>query len=61
MYFQEVVHELIKALADKPFRSIMSEPELGVFLSKVRQALNDDSIHSYFNFVIWWGQRPPYS
>lgn len=61
MYFREVIGGLIAALADKPFRSVMTESQLEILLSKVRQALNDDNIHSYFNFFIWWGKKPEFS
>jgi hypothetical protein len=48
---------LVTALGNKVFKSIMTEPEIEVFLVDVRKALNDVRIHSYFNFITWWGQR----
>lgn len=51
------MHGLVTALGNKPFKMLMTEAEIEVFLVDVRKALNDTRIHSYFNFITWWGQR----
>ncbi|KAI9148026.1 Secondary metabolism regulator LAE1 [Paramyrothecium foliicola] len=58
MYFKEVIQGLVVAMGNKPLRTVgMSDAELEVFLSSVRRCLADSKIHSYFNFISWWGQK----
>lgn len=51
------MHGLVTALGSKVFKNVMTEAEIEVFLVHVRKSLNDVRIHSYFNFITWWGQR----
>lgn len=58
MYFREVLSGLLTGLAAKPLKHVgMNDAELQVFLVSVRKALNDTKVHSYFNFISWWGQK----
>ena len=58
MYFREVLSGLVTAMGNKPLRNAgLTDEELEVFLMSVRRSLNDNKIHSYFNFIAWWGQK----
>ncbi|KAH8885436.1 S-adenosyl-L-methionine-dependent methyltransferase [Thozetella sp. PMI_491] len=59
MYQRVSVESVLGATAGKPFLALgMSQPEIEVFLVGVRKALKDDSVHAYFNFYFWTGQKP---
>lgn len=59
MYCREVLGGLVTAMGNKPLKTVgMSDAELEVFLVSVRKALADTRIHSYINFISWWGQKP---
>jgi len=43
----------------KPFAAMgYSETEREIWAAKIRQALNNDSIHRYYNYYFWFAQRP---
>lgn len=56
--FRDVIHELIRALAAKPLKTLAwSETEMEVYLAGARKALWDKKAHCYTNFISWWGQK----
>ena len=43
----------------KPFAAMgYSEMESEIWAAKIRQSLNDDSIHRYYNYYFWFAQKP---
>lgn len=57
-YFRRVITDMLAALGNRPFRALGMDPiEIEVFLASVRKSLKDPSIHSYFNFISWYGQK----
>lgn len=49
---------LVSAMSAKPLRTVgLSDVELEVFLASVGKSASDTGVHSYFNFISWWGQK----
>ena len=43
----------------KPFAAMgYDEMEREVWAAKIRQSLNDESIHRYYNYYFWFAQKP---
>jgi len=59
LYLRGCVHDVIPALTAKPFEALgMNEVERSVWAAKARLALDDTSIHRYFNAYFWFAQKP---
>ncbi|KAK2760089.1 methyltransferase domain-containing protein [Colletotrichum kahawae] len=55
---RQVCADFLGAAGVKPFSSLgMSEAQTQGFLAQVREALNDDSVHTYMVFCSWVGQK----
>lgn len=55
---RQVCADFLGAAGVKPFSSLgMTETQIQGFLAEVREALNDDSVHTYMVFCSWVGQK----
>ena len=59
-HYQKVaVREFIPTLAGRPFEALgMSKAESQVAVALARKALEDLSVHRYFNYYFWFAQKP---
>ncbi|KFY48756.1 hypothetical protein V495_01056 [Pseudogymnoascus sp. VKM F-4514 (FW-929)] len=59
LYQKTAVGDFISTLGGRPFAALgMSEEEAQVTLAFARKALNDPSVHRYFNYYFWYAQKP---
>ncbi|KAK3332960.1 S-adenosyl-L-methionine-dependent methyltransferase [Cercophora scortea] len=58
-YMQLAIDLAIPALCRAPgLTSQWTDEETAVYIAKCKQALEDDSVHSYMIFYFWQGQKP---
>lgn len=59
LYQKTAVAEFISTLAARPFEALgISVAEAQMTLAMARKALEDTSVHRYFNYYFWWAQKP---
>ncbi|KAJ6779594.1 hypothetical protein PWT90_08510 [Aphanocladium album] len=59
LYQKTAVTDFISTLAVRPFQALgLSQDEGQVRLALARQALDDLSVHRYFNHYFWYAQKP---
>ncbi|POR32790.1 Uncharacterized protein TPAR_07015 [Tolypocladium paradoxum] len=62
LYQKTAVLEFISTFAGRPFEALgISAAEAQLFVARARAALNDASVHRYFNYYFWYAQKPPCS
>lgn len=58
-YQKVAVEELIQSLAGRPFEALgLSHEESNMRLALARSALNDGSVHRYFDYYFWYARKP---
>ncbi len=60
LYQKLVVQDVIPSFSGRRFQSLGLTPdEAEKVLKDGREALNDTSVHRYFNYYFWYAQKPP--
>ncbi|KAG6054346.1 hypothetical protein E4U32_006979 [Claviceps aff. humidiphila group G2b] len=58
-YQKMAVVEILPSLSGRPFQALeMSEAEIEVTLAMARKGLDDPNVHRYFNYYLWYAQKP---
>lgn len=58
-YLKLVIQDFLPALAGKPLLALgLNQVERELWRSAAHQALEDMSVHRYWNFYFWYGQKP---
>ncbi|PHH92361.1 hypothetical protein CDD83_7739 [Cordyceps sp. RAO-2017] len=59
LYQKTAVLEFISTFAGRPFEALgISTAEVQLTLALARKALEDTSVHRYFNYFFWYAQKP---
>jgi hypothetical protein len=59
LYQKLAVVDFIPTLAGRPFQALqIAEAEAEVRVALARKALENSSVHRYFNYYFWYAQKP---
>ncbi|KAK8064381.1 hypothetical protein PG994_007019 [Apiospora phragmitis] len=58
-YLRTAIHEVLPALCGKPLSVLgLNEVERELWRAAAVRAVNDDSVHRYWNMYFWYAQKP---
>ncbi|KAI0121216.1 S-adenosyl-L-methionine-dependent methyltransferase [Xylariales sp. AK1849] len=58
-YLKLVIQDFLPALANKPFAALgLNQVERELWRTAASKALDDQTVHRYWNFYFWYGQKP---
>ncbi|KAI1499049.1 S-adenosyl-L-methionine-dependent methyltransferase [Biscogniauxia marginata] len=60
MYLKTIIQEFVPVCTARPFQVLgLSETEREAWRATAIRALEDQSVHRYWNVYFWYGQKPP--